>query len=63
LLQPGLQYAAHYAPVVLIGSVLGPTQLERDGRPVDLGGPLPRRLVTAPRTSSSMTLTGDAEVP
>ncbi|MEU4421397.1 BTAD domain-containing putative transcriptional regulator [Actinoplanes sp. NPDC024001] len=32
---------------MLIGRVLGPTEVETDGSPVDLGGPLPRRLVTA----------------
>ena len=32
---------------MLIGRVLGTTELEADGARVDLGGPLPRRLVTA----------------
>ncbi|WP_328461354.1 winged helix-turn-helix domain-containing protein [Actinoplanes sp. NBC_00393] len=32
---------------MLIGRVLGPTEVEAGGAPVDLGGPLPRRLVTA----------------
>src|SRR5690242_1828379 len=31
----------------MIGRVLGSTEVEADGRPVDLGGPLPRRMVTA----------------
>ena len=32
---------------MLIGKVLGPTEVEADGSRVDLGGPLPRRLVAA----------------
>jgi hypothetical protein len=32
---------------VLIARVLGPTELDADGRRVDLGGPLPRRLITS----------------
>ena len=32
---------------MVIGRVLGPTEVEAGGRLVDLGGPLPRRMVTA----------------
>jgi len=36
-----------YARLVLVCRVLGPTEVHADGTRVDLGGPLPRRLLTA----------------
>ncbi len=45
---------------MLFGRVLGPTEVESDGLRVDLGGPLPRRLVTALLAAEGRTVGEDA---
>ncbi|MBM2617706.1 winged helix-turn-helix domain-containing protein [Actinoplanes sp. LDG1-06] len=45
---------------VLIGKVLGATEVEVDGVPADLGGPLPRRLVTALLAAEGRPVTEDS---
>ncbi|BCJ42357.1 hypothetical protein GCM10010168_90820 [Actinoplanes ianthinogenes] len=39
--------------------MLGPTEVEADGAPIDLGGPLPRRLVTALVAADGRALSDD----
>ncbi|MBU2662283.1 winged helix-turn-helix domain-containing protein [Actinoplanes bogorensis] len=45
---------------MLIGRVLGPTEVEVDGAVADLGGPLPRRLVTALLAAEGRPVAEDA---
>ncbi|GID71012.1 hypothetical protein Acy02nite_88930 [Actinoplanes cyaneus] len=56
-IRPG---SSTYAPAVLIGLVLGSTGIERDGTAVDLGGPLPRRLVAALLAAEGRPVSEDA---
>ncbi|MCM4083383.1 AfsR/SARP family transcriptional regulator [Paractinoplanes hotanensis] len=45
---------------MLIGKVLGPTEIEVDGAVADLGGPLPRRLVATLLAAEGRPVTEDA---
>ncbi|NMO57430.1 AfsR/SARP family transcriptional regulator [Actinoplanes sp. TBRC 11911] len=45
---------------MLVGHVLGGTEVEADGVPVDLGGPLPRRLVAALLAAEGRAVSEDA---
>jgi predicted ATPase/DNA-binding SARP family transcriptional activator len=49
-----------YASAVLVGHVLGGTEVEADGVPLDLGGPLPRRLVAALLSAEGRAVSEDA---